>query len=71
MQGLYWLQKDAEEDECDAEIERKVDLAALAEDKEGEDDGVAGLEIIRQIDGEGWEALEGLNLQQIHANGTE
>ena len=53
MQGLYWLQKDAEEDECDAEIERKVDLAALAEDKEGEDDGVAGLEIIRQIDGEG------------------
>ena len=54
MQGLYWLQKDAEEDECDAKIEGKVDFAALAEDEEGEDNGIAGLEIVGEIDGEGW-----------------
>ena len=68
---LHRLQEDAEEDEGDAEVEGEVDLAALAEDEEGEDDGIAGFKVIRQIDGEGREAFQGLDLQEIHGYGAE
>ena len=51
--GFHRLQEDAEQDEGDTEVEGEVDLAALAEDEEGENDGIAGFEVIRQIDGKG------------------
>ena len=69
--GFHRLEKDAEQDEANAEVEGEVDFATLAKDEEGEDDGVAGFEIICQIDGEGRETLQGLNLKQIHTYGTE
>ena len=69
--GFHRLEKDAEKDEGDAKIEGEVDFVALAEDEEGEDDGIAGFEVVSQIDGEGREALQSLNLQEIHAYSTE
>ena len=65
------LQEDAEQDEGDADVEREIDFTALAEDEESEDDGVAGFEVVGEIDGEGREALQGLYLQQVHAHGAE
>ena len=53
LPGLHRLEEDAEQDEGNAKIEREIDLAALAKDEEGKDDGVAGFEVVRQIDGEG------------------
>ena len=67
----HGLQQHAEQDEDDADIEREVDFAALAEDEEGQDDGVAGLQVVGEVDGEGREPLQGLDLQQIHAYGAE
>ena len=69
--GFHRLEEDAEQDEGDTEIEGEIDFAAFTKDEEGEDDGVAGFEIICQIDGEGRETLQGLNLKQIHTYGTE
>ena len=69
--GFHRLEEDAEQDEGDAEVEGEIDFTTLAKDEEGENDGVAGFEIIRQIDGKGREALQGLNLKQIHTYGTE
>ena len=71
LHGAEGLQQHAEDDEGDAQIEREVDLAALAEDEEGQDDGVAGLQVVGQVDGEGRQALQGLNLHQVHAHGAE
>ena len=51
--GLRRLKKYTEQDEGDAEVEGEVYFATLAEDEEGEDDGVARFKIIRQIDSEG------------------
>ena len=65
------LKEDAEQDEGDADVEREIDLAPFAEDEEGEDDGVAGLEVVGQIDSEGRQTLQGLNLQEVHTDGTE
>ena len=65
------MQQDAQEDEGDAEVEGEIDLAAFAKDEEGKDNGVAGLEVIGKVDGEGRQALERLNLEQIHANRAE
>ena len=53
LPGLHRLEEDAEQDEGNAKIKREIDLAALTKDEEGEDDGVAGFEVIRQIDGKG------------------
>ena len=47
------LQEDTEQDEGNTYIKREINLATLAKDEECEDNGVAGLEIIRQIDGKG------------------
>ena len=69
--GFHRLEEDAEQDEGDAEVEGEIDFTTLAKDEESEDDGVAGFEIIRQIDGEGRETFQGLNLKQIHTYGTE
>ena len=71
LQCTTGLEEDAKEDEGDADVEGEIDLTALAEDEEGEDDGVAGFEVVGEIDGEGGEPLQGLNLQEIHADGTE
>ncbi len=57
VQGFYGLQQNAEQDEGDAKIEGEVDLTALAEDEESKDNGVAGFEIVGQIDREGREAF--------------
>ena len=65
------LEEDAKQNEDDTDIEREIDFAALAEDKEGEEDGIAGFKIISQIDSKGREALQGLDLQEVHTNGTE
>ena len=65
------LQQDAEQDEGYAHVEGEIDFAPLAEDEEGEDDGVAGLEVVSEIDGEGRQPLQGLNLQEVHTNGAE
>ena len=56
--GLHRLEEDAEQDEGNAEVEGEVDFTTHAKDEEGEDDGVAGFKIIRQIDGEGREVLQ-------------
>ena len=69
--GTSGLQEDAEQNEGDADIEREINLTTLAEDEEGEDDGVAGLEVVGQIDSEGRQTLQGLNLQEVHTDGTE
>ena len=65
------LQQYTEHDERNAQIEGEVDFAPLAEDDEGKYNGVAGLQIVGQVDGEGREMLQGLLLQQVHANGAE
>ena len=65
------LQQDAEQDEGYAHVEGEIDFAAFAEDEEGQTDGVAGLEVVSEIDGEGREPLQGLNLQEVHTNGAE
>ena len=69
--GLHRLKEHAEQDEGDAEVEGEINFTPLAEDEEGEDDGVARFEVVGEIDGEGGEPLQGLNLQEIHADGTE
>ena len=51
------LQKDAEQNESNAEVEGEIDLATFAKDEEGKGDGVTGFEIISQVDGEGREAF--------------
>jgi len=56
------LQKDAEQDESDAEVEGEIDLAAFAKNEESKGDGVTGFKIISQVDGEGGEALQRLDL---------
>ena len=56
------LQKDAEQDESDAEVEGEIDLVAFAKDEEGKGDVVTVFEIISQVDGEGREAFQGLDL---------
>ena len=77
MQGLSFaerfhrLEEDAQQDEGNAEVEREINLPAFAEDEEGEDNRVAGLKVIRQIDSKGREAFQGLDLEQIHGNGAE
>ena len=65
------MQQDAQKDEGDAEVEGEINLATLAENEESEDNSVAWLKIICQIDGKSGEALQGLDLKQIYANGTE
>lgn len=60
--GLHRLKKDAEQDKGDAEVEGEVDLATLAKDKEGEDNRITGLKVIRQVDGKSRQSLQGLNL---------
>ena len=70
-EGPASLQEDAEQNERDADIERVVDFATLAENDKGQDNRVTGFEIIGQVDCEGREALQGLNLQEIHTHRTE
>ena len=65
------LQQDAQQDEGDAKVEGEIDLTPLTENEEGEDDRIAGFEVVSQIDGEGRKALECLNLKQIHRHSTE
>ena len=60
--NFHWLKEYTKQDEGDAKIEGEINLTALAEDEEGKDDGVTGLEVVCQVDGEGREALQGLNL---------
>ena len=60
--GLHRLKEHAEQDEGDAEVEGEINFTPLAEDEEGEDDGVARFKVIRQIDGKGRQSLQGLNL---------
>ena len=55
--SLHGLQKHADEDESNAEIEGEVYFTSFAKDEEGEDDGVAGLEVVGQVDGKGREAF--------------
>ena len=43
----------------------------FAKDEEGKYNRVTRFEIIRQINGEGGEMLQGLNLQEIHTNCAE
>ena len=47
------LKKNAEENQSDADVEGEVDFATFAKDKEGKYDGVAGLEVVGEVDGEG------------------
>ena len=60
--GLHRLKEHAEQDEGDAEVEGEINFTPLAEDEEGEDDGVARLKVIRQVDGKSRQSLQGLNL---------
>ena len=65
------MQQHAEQNEADAEIEGEVDFAAFTEDEEGQADGVAGLQIVRQVDGKGRQALQGHYLEDVHGYGAE
>ena len=65
------LDEESEQDEGYAHVEGEIDFAPLAEDEEGQNDGVTRFEIVRQVNGKGREALQGLDLQQIHAHGAE
>ena len=69
--GFHRLEEDTEKDEGNADVEREIDFAALTEDEESEDDGIAGFEVVGQINGEGGKALQSLDLQEIHAYSTE
>ena len=55
--GFHRLEEYAEKDEGDAEVEGEIDFAALAEDEEGEDDGIAGFQVVCQVNGEGGETF--------------
>lgn len=68
---LHGLEEDTQQDEGNAEVEREVDFATFTKDEESQDDGVAGLKIVSEVDGKGRKALQSLDLQQIHADGTE
>ena len=69
--SLPRLKQYAEDYEDDAYIEREVEFAGLAEEDEGEEDGVARLEVVGEIDSECRQLLQRLNLKQIHAYGAE
>lgn len=71
MKGSRRLQHHAKQNEGNAEVEGEIDFATLAKDEEGKDDGIAGLQIVGQVDGEGREPFQGLNLEQIHAHRAE
>jgi len=59
---FHGLEEDAQQDKGNAEVERKVDFATFAKDEEGQDNGIAGFEVIGEIDGEGGKALQSLDL---------
>jgi hypothetical protein len=65
------LEKNTEQNQADAEIKGVIKFTSFAKDKESKDDGITRFQIIGQIDSKGREALQCLNLQQIHANGAE
>ena len=65
------LKKNAEENQCNADVEGEVDFTTFAKDEESQDDGITRFEVIGQVDSKGRKALQGLDLQEIHANGTE
>ena len=65
------LEKNAEENQCNADIEGEVDFTTFAKDEECQDDGITRFEVIGQVNGKGRKALQGLDLQEIHTNGTE
>lgn len=69
--GLHRLEEDAKKNEGDAKIEREIDFATFTKDKEGKDNRITGFEIVGQVDCEGREAFQRLNLEQIHTNGAE
>ena len=60
---FHGLKKDAQQDEGNAEVEREVDFATFAKDEEGQDDSIAGFEVVGEVDSEGGKAFQGLDLQ--------
>ena len=65
------LQQNTKNYESNANIEWEVQFPCLAEEKEGKQNGVAWLKVVGEVHGKRWELLQGLDLQQIHADGAE
>ena len=65
------MEENTEQNQTDADIKRVIKFTPFAKDEESKDDGITRFQIIRQIDRKGREALQRLDLQQIHADGAE
>lgn len=62
LQRTTGLKKDTKEDEGDADVEGEIDFPTLAKDKKSQNNRVARLQVVCEIDGKGRKALQGLNL---------
>ena len=62
VNGAAGLEEDGYDDQADAEPEGGADLAGLAEDDGGEDDAIDGLEVVKNVDREGGEVSQGVDL---------
>lgn len=65
------LQRHGKCDESDACVEGRTEVAGLAEDDHGEDDRVDRLEVVGEVDREGRDVLERLDLQNVHEERAE
>ena len=45
------LQQYAEQNQSNTDIEREINLAALSENQKGQDNGIARLKVIREVNG--------------------
>ena len=64
MKGAAGLEDDGDDDQADAEPEGGADFTGLAEDDGGEDDAIDGLEVVEDVDREGGEMPQGVDLEQ-------
>lgn len=65
------LQRHGKCDESDACVEGRTEVAGLAEDDHGEDDRVDRFEVVGEVDREGRDVLERLDLQDVHEERAE
>ena len=65
------LQADRECNEGQANVERKAEIFGFTEKDHCENDGINGFQVIGEVDGEGGDFFERLNLQDVHPNRAE
>lgn len=70
-QSSVGLQADAQNDEGNTDVEGEVEQTGFAEKQESHEDGVARLEVVGEVDGEGRQTFEHLYLQYVEASRAE